>query len=684
LRTTRRRIDGATDSSSLASAPSILMRNERLRASRWIDAALFTMVLVIAGWWGQFSIRASTVAGRLPLFYNALFEPALMTACGRGFQVAVEQPVAVQRFLSLADDRFSCASLPPALVMRTDRPEQGAWLYLMLMVAAAWKILGISWTGLAPLFGLLFGLTCAWAYVIFRFGMVRWLAIACAAAIALSSLHVLNLPNLRDYAKAPFMLALVAVAMTLGLRPMKAVSVVALCAGYGALVGIGYGLKPDTLIQLPLLAATLLFFLPGPWRATSGVKAGALAAGIAACAVAMWPVIRATPSTGSNLWHVALIGLMPEYGTALGVEQPNYHFGVTGSDEFVYLAVNSYARRIHADWAPPAQMASAEYEAATRAYLREFLPRFPADMVTRTIASIARMPELPFGWPDPPLPGVLDSLYAIRARVLRPLYGYGLAITLAALAGVIVARPHEGVFLTFLFAYLGAYPVIQFHNRNFFYLEFIGWLAIGFVVTSIVAMIRDPGSVRALTARVAATRIVAAVAVVAGSFVVLIALRAYQGRLLRPTIGGYLRAAFAAVALDRTDHDGAHVAALASGPSARDDWARLLRVELDPRACGPETTITFQYDRNSRYRGLTSTVPIAAGHDAGAGRIILFEPVYSGFASVDLRGAGGDCLHAVDEVTGLDVEPLWLPLVLDPDWRRLPLHQALHTRENIH
>src|SRR5436305_10419448 len=123
---------------------------------------------------------------------------------------------------------------------------------------------------------------------------------------------------------------------------------------------------------MPLLAAVLVLFVPAPIARELPAKALALAAGIAACAIAMWPVIRQTPATGNNLWHVAIIGVMPEYGTALGVEHSAYHFGVTGSDEYVELAVASYAKRMHPDW-PPMPLSSAEYERGTRAYFSELL-----------------------------------------------------------------------------------------------------------------------------------------------------------------------------------------------------------------------------------------------------------------------------------------------------------------------
>ena len=90
----------------------------------------------------------------------------------------------------------------------------------------------------------------------------------------------------------------------------------------------------------------------------------------------------------------------------------------------------------------------------------EFVRRFPADMVTRTLASISRMPEVPFGWPQPPLPGFHDRFYALRQPLLEPLYGLGLSITVASILVVLLARPQKGLFLLFVFAFVAGCPSI--------------------------------------------------------------------------------------------------------------------------------------------------------------------------------------------------------------------------------
>ena len=67
-----------------------------------------------------------------------------------------------------------------------------------LTVGWTWKLLGISWSGIGPLFGVLFGITVALSFAIFRLGMNVALAALCSVGLAVSSMHLLNLPHLRD------------------------------------------------------------------------------------------------------------------------------------------------------------------------------------------------------------------------------------------------------------------------------------------------------------------------------------------------------------------------------------------------------------------------------------------------------------------------------------------------------
>ena len=83
---------------------------------------------------------------------------------------------AMTAFLSQQTDRFVCSAIPRDARLGTEDLYQGAWRYLIVVVGTAWRVLGISWSGMGPLFGVLFAATIAAAYGIFRLGMGRSIA----------------------------------------------------------------------------------------------------------------------------------------------------------------------------------------------------------------------------------------------------------------------------------------------------------------------------------------------------------------------------------------------------------------------------------------------------------------------------------------------------------------------------
>src|SRR5512138_3097312 len=172
------------------------------------EAGLVALLFVATSVWGTVYWKRSLQAGRRPQFYQSYFEPAVMLACGRGFLLAHPSVPAVADFLAMKTDRLSCTDIPKTANLNEYGLYQKTWLYLMLTVALTWKILGVSWSGMGPLFGILFGATIVAAYGIFRVGMSRGVSLAGACVLAVSAVHLQNLPHLRDYAKAPFTLAL--------------------------------------------------------------------------------------------------------------------------------------------------------------------------------------------------------------------------------------------------------------------------------------------------------------------------------------------------------------------------------------------------------------------------------------------------------------------------------------------
>jgi hypothetical protein len=131
------------------------------------------------------------------------------------------------------------------------------------MVGLYWTVAGISWSGLIPLFGALFGLVIVLAYALFRLAAPMPVAILPAAGLMISTLHVQNLPHLRDYAKAPFVLALILILFWIVKHPPTPRRLVAWCVAYGLVLGVGYGFRTDFLACIPPFFVTVLCSFPG-------------------------------------------------------------------------------------------------------------------------------------------------------------------------------------------------------------------------------------------------------------------------------------------------------------------------------------------------------------------------------------------------------------------------------------
>ena len=159
---------------TISAAPRIL--RSRLGVAL-LEAAIAVTVFAAATNWGTWYWNQSLALGRHPFFYQLYFEPAVMVACGKGFVVAQPQIPSMGRFLAEQAETFECADIPSNAKLGTDGMFQSGYRYLMTSVGLTWKLTGISWRRLGPLAGVLFGITIAAAYGVFRLGMGRVLSV---------------------------------------------------------------------------------------------------------------------------------------------------------------------------------------------------------------------------------------------------------------------------------------------------------------------------------------------------------------------------------------------------------------------------------------------------------------------------------------------------------------------------
>lgn len=641
------------------------------RPAQWrrlaAECAIAMVLLLGSGWWAAHFWNTWTARGGQPVFYQSYFEPAVMVACGKGFVASLQQPQSLQDFLSLRRDTFDCRDLPDDLKAGREYLYQEAWIYLQTAVGWSWRILGISWSGMGPLFGLLFGAVTAVAYGAFRLGMGRALAVVCACLLATSPMQLANLPHLRDYAKAPFTLALVFLLGVMVTRPVRRNLLLMLSVAYGAVLGMGYGVRTDLLINLPLVFVTLFGFLPGGVTRHLALKASAAALCLATFAAVSWPASSAVYTKGGCQWHVALLGLQSPFDEYLRVSPAPYDFGHAYSDGYIRQVAEGFVNRTQPGTAPIGYCTH-EYDVATGQYIQNIATTFPADLATRAVASITQIVELPIRKVRTPMAEWSGGFYRARAFILRPNHRWGAYFTLAAVILLTTTSVRLGLFLGFLLAYCGGYPAIQFDERHYFHLEFLGWWAFGVVLhhgfASARALLARPEQWRPQLHRAArSVAIVGFSCALLGSL--LIAARWYQARNARDLMRAYVAAP--KMVIENPSQPLPGIAANA--------WPQLVEVRIDAATCAVAPGITAHYFAGAENRDLTQTIAVRPPLRAGITRIYI--PVFRDFSGLKFSGTRDECATQVSRLGDLAPFPLVLGATLTPGWEERPLYQRL-------
>lgn len=433
------------------------------------------------------------------MFWQNMFGPAVTMACGDGWSNPYFGDVpALADFLELRTEAFDCAALEAshrAISWDTtgmsfeqiqeahptrEFPGFTQWqkfhFYLLFSVSLCWWIFGVSWAALLPLYGLLYGATCALAYGFFRLCMRRWIAVLFVAMLVFSPLHLEQLPHLRDYSKAPFFMAAFLAIAWFTRAPRERRTALGVAALTGFCLGVGIGFRQDVLIALAGVLGAILIF--GEGRLREAFRARLIVSGVLVAAF----LIPATPillvlQRNSNAPHDTLIGLLDYTEQRIGVDNSLYDHGDPFLDEYTRAQVETYA------WYEdghdtPLRHYSGTYDHYAGAYFRKVFLYFPADMVARAFATVVRVLDELGPRPTQPVPVGIDAWYAVIPFELRAFVAwfidwgnrYTTALVIILLAAI---RPKWGwAALCMLYLFAG-YTSLRFSVRHAFHLEFV-------------------------------------------------------------------------------------------------------------------------------------------------------------------------------------------------------------------
>jgi hypothetical protein len=676
-----------------------------IRRFRW-DLIAVVVFFVIGALLGRSALQTQAQTGRAPKFYQNWLGAAVFDACGLGFtEVAVERrPPALDNFLTLKADTIACSDLPTTSLQPAD-PYADMHRYLAASLTLLWKIRGIRWTAITPLFELFSGMVGALIYTLFRLGMNRWWSIAGASAIAASGLNLFYLHKLRDYSKVPFLLASLLILGWLASRPASPRRLLALSCVFGGVIGIGLGFRTDIVIAVPLFLLTLACFLPAP-RPRWGTRAAAVFLFVATVAATGWPVLR-TYGGGSNSPHAAIMGFTEMFIDMLGLERTDYLVNQLYGDQPVEWAARNY--ELITVGGPAWGVTSSEsYDRQARRYFLAVVRLLPADTVIHAYAAILRVTESAFDAPgqqdcETLRPSLAGSACHARNLVLGRVPTLVGPLAVAVLLVLALAlNPRLGLFLTTVVLVFAGSTMLQFDPRHTFYLEFTSLWAVAFLAQRILVPWRAVREWHVPQPRTVLLRATAAIVVL---FVlpalVLIAVRPWQQRNLTTQFTRYLAAdvdqmpvvwpnpSVPMLPLEHVIPPLDPQALVLGEPTVR---SGMLRADLGGTACaGHASYVALRYEVPFNGKLAQQAVVLQWSIPPDGSTVSVFMPIYRMLVAppggsaptgelrlldLEMMPAEMPCLRSLSTLRRPSDFPISLMAVLAPNWRDRPQYQT--------
>jgi len=429
---------------------------------------IFLALLTVITWHvGQQRLEGwSGPAGSLT---NDLFVPAIMMNAGKGFtNTEPSETPSLRAFLDFQAPNFDCNVIRQDIRNIPLHPFQEYHRYLIYSVAAIWRFFGVSWDAMKLLILFFFCASVLSVYGICRLAMNPAFSFFAALGFAFAQPVLWTLPILRDFAKAPFILALIfLLGITVrGKTGTRVYLTVALLAGL--LLGIGMGFRRDMMVFLPV---SLFFLMVGRIRDTAHpvvIRLGAATALIVLFFISGLPVHKALIRDGYVAAHDTIMGFASYSDHELGLLEPaSYEKHYLLNDLFCTLKAHDLARR--GVTFPPEVYSKLcndpDFDfAMKRAYVTEIINTFPGDMLARAYAAVLRMAT-----------SIVPAKYALARFVEER----GLWFLIAGLLFIAGQTPVRAWLVLVMLCYFCGYTSIQFAFRHAFHMSFIPYFFAG-------------------------------------------------------------------------------------------------------------------------------------------------------------------------------------------------------------
>jgi hypothetical protein len=656
------------------------------------DSAIAAVILCVGIWLGTRAVETFRADGGHASFYQSEFGPAVMFACGRGFQNPdIRNAPALADFLSERADALDCSTLPQTMPIAAFDPFQRASRYLQMAVAVTWRLRGVSWPRLALLSGLFFGAVAALTYCIFRLALSRTFALLGMVPILMSTSNLMLAPHIRDYAKGPFLLAAILGMGLLVVGPTDRQRALVISALLGGVVGLGLGFRTDLIIALVPIVLTVALLLNS---LSILARLATIIVFLSSFAAVASPMLF-DYSSGNNIGPVTLLGLTAPFDEPLGVGSSVYEFGGLYNDSLIFTIVNSYVVRVE-NRHEGVDLATREHGAASMKYLGHIAAVFPADFVTRTLAAARAVPRyfLESSLYPPPWirSSVVRHLYRLRGSVSSRLSTIAVAGVVTATIAVSMVDPRFAWLIVVIMIGFAGASAVQFNERHFFYLQFVPWCAFGFLAQN---ALRAPTAFRQSGSTPIRPALVFAVTVSLGVVGALTASRLYQQRTAARLFELYEAAPRTPLNVEQQHTESGRVL-LANpewlqpmsplSPLSRDAdrvETRFLAVQFRDDLCGPaELPLTVRYRATLPELDFSERIAVRLPEHAMPATVFFFAAYdrpdnSSRFSGVEIEPGDARCIGGLFQVEGLARTPMLLTTTLTASWRREALYQRL-------
>ncbi|MCK5860979.1 MAG: hypothetical protein KAH38_00750 [Candidatus Hydrogenedentes bacterium] len=438
-------------------------------AIKWHHArkVLFALLIAITVWWVGMS-QLKDWQGPAGSLTNDLFIPAIMMNAGHGFvNIAPATIPELRSFLDFQTSTFDTALIPGDVEIVPLHPYQEFHRYLIYSVAAAWKIKGISWDTIKVLILIYFFFACLAVYGICRLAMNPLFSLLVVISFIYAPSVSQTLPILRDFAKAPFILAVMLLSGTIAFKILSRRYFLLYSLLTGVILGIGMGIRRDMIVFLPISILVLLLGSIKSKRYDLLTRFLAVTLLIISFVLAGWPVHKSFMREGLLASHDTIMGFSSFSDRELGLLGP-------ASYEKHYLLNDMYST-IRSHYAAGAGITfpksiyqkraadpTFDFE-VKQAYVQKIIMTFPADMLARSYAAVLSI-----------IVGITQTPFGIEK--------YGLWFVSIALVLIASRNPFRAWLLLALLCYFCGYTSIQFTLRHAFHTSFVPFFFLGFLL----------------------------------------------------------------------------------------------------------------------------------------------------------------------------------------------------------